>query len=257
MFKQPFPIDRSKLLTVPTPPSFKSSIEGKTIQVLPLVPTTPDKDNSRAGWCTYTQSDQSPEMEILCGGINAKYADAGAIWRFSEDRPIPATPSPFTAKHRVLQRLYVDRKVETGSIEREYLARFVDADSLRDVSGATPEELAAWWKQHRSHLRPKPNSGVFELDRQLLSLGASYDDLDSLLKATAGVLVRYLPDGPVDSRDSATWRAWITKHRPWLFFSELGGFRWHLDPLAQKRGVPSSRLQGEARASRPWPKRIK
>ncbi len=33
------------------------------------------------------------------------------------------------------------------------------------------------------------------------------------------------------------------------FFSECGTYRWYIDPLAKRRGIPSDQLRGPARAS--------
>jgi len=67
-------------------------------------------------------------------------------------------------------------------------------------------------------------------------------------RRAALLLSRYLPDGPAGA-DAETWKAWWKKHAPYLFAIEAGGFRWHLDPLAQKRGVPTAELRGPRRAN--------
>lgn len=41
----------------------------------------------------------------------------------------------------------------------------------------------------------------------------------------------------------------LTANGTYLFFTETGGYVWRLDPLAQKRGVPTAELRGSRRAS--------
>jgi hypothetical protein len=60
---------------------------------------------------------------------------------------------------------------------------------------------------------------------------------------------RFAPDGPV-GRDAGAWSQWHAAHAPYLFFSDWGGYRWYVDPLAKKRGVPAAELRGPARADR-------
>ena len=65
------------------------------------------------------------------------------------------------------------------------------------------------------------------------------------------LLNRYAP-GQLEAEASAEmWREWLRKNRPYLFFSDAGGYRWYLDPLAKRRGIPSERLRGPARATLP------
>jgi len=80
------------------------------------------------------------------------------------------------------------------------------------------------------------------------------EQADKETKAIAArVLVRYLPEGPVGSEEAKDWQGWMKENRPWLFFSDPGGFRWYLDRFAKRKGVPSKEFRGEARASRTWP----
>ena len=58
---------------------------------------------------------------------------------------------------------------------------------------------------------------------------------------------RALVDAAPDAAAEA-WSAWIGAHRDVLFFSESGGYRWYVDPLAKRRGVPTAKLRGPARA---------
>ena len=62
------------------------------------------------------------------------------------------------------------------------------------------------------------------------------------------LLQRYAPDGPA-AGSAEEWTQWWQANRPYLFYSETGCYRWYIDPLAKRGGVPSDKLQGPARAT--------
>jgi hypothetical protein len=49
---------------------------------------------------------------------------------------------------------------------------------------------------------------------------------------------RYL--GPEHGKDAATAVAWITANRPFLFFTDTGGYRWMVDTNAQRRAAKAA-----------------
>ena len=57
------------------------------------------------------------------------------------------------------------------------------------------------------------------------------------------------PDAPGPAATAKQWSAWWKDNGAYLFFTETGGYRWYLDPLAKKRKVPTAKLRGEKRAS--------
>jgi hypothetical protein len=65
------------------------------------------------------------------------------------------------------------------------------------------------------------------------------------------VLKRYVPDGPRSDASVKQWRAWWKENQPYSFFTDRGGYRWMIDPLAKKRAIPTAKLRGPARATRP------
>jgi len=66
-------------------------------------------------------------------------------------------------------------------------------------------------------------------------------------RARGGRLVgRYLPDAK--GLDAGALRAWVAANRAYLFASDTGDYRWYVDPLAKRRGVPSAELRGPRRA---------
>ena len=57
-----------------------------------------------------------------------------------------------------------------------------------------------------------------------------------------------MPIGPAAEAPAEKWRSWWKENKPYLFFSDTGGFRWYVDPLAKARGVSTAQLRGPARA---------
>jgi hypothetical protein len=123
------------------------------------------------------------------------------------------------------------------------------------------EALLAWYSSHRGFMRPD-GKGLLELDEDLQALKVPSDDL-RFFEVTIGclerrsleairarrVLARYAPGGPEEKASGNAWRRWWNENRPYLFFNDAGGFRWYVDPLAKRRGVPTGKLRGPARAS--------
>ena len=64
------------------------------------------------------------------------------------------------------------------------------------------------------------------------------------------MLERYVPIGPGLEASPRAWADWWKANADYLFFGEVGGYRWYIDPLAKARGVPTARLRGPLRASR-------
>ena len=99
-----------------------------------------------------------------------------------------------------------------------------------------------------------------EVDEEAKSLGTPFDSPEFIPKATSAlrdektktaaamVLGRYAPDGPGANAGAEAWAKWWQENSPYLFYSELGCYRWYVDPLAKKRGVPTKELRGAKRA---------
>ena len=70
----------------------------------------------------------------------------------------------------------------------------------------------------------------FKADRPAISAGASRadPDLDELALRVAG---RYLPGRTLVP---AELKAWVEENRKWLFFTDVGGFKWVVDEHAKK-----------------------
>ena len=57
-----------------------------------------------------------------------------------------------------------------------------------------------------------------------------------------------MPCGPDVTSTAQEWLDWFVANRHYLFFTDLGGYRWYVDPLAKARGGPTAELRGPARA---------
>jgi hypothetical protein len=198
---------------------------------------------------------------------------------FTEDQPIAITPSVF-AGSVAEPRGYLDRRLGLkGDIsEANWL---LTSRALDQLKGQQPDQIRKWYASHRPFFHPASDlkapaapgiaSGAstgpevkLEVDEEALSLGAPLDRVEFFSKTVAALarggdeahraaslLARYAPDQhpPMDS--ATAWEDWLKANRPYLFFSDAGDYRWYVDPLAKKRGVPSAELRGPRRASVP------
>jgi hypothetical protein len=287
LFQNPRQIDFSLSRDIPVPDAWSREIKTKTVRVLPLV-ANPSMQY-RNGWCTYTyEHEQVPELEIICGGINAKTPRASGIWRqgsllhfgfeqspsemnetgrsllinsiayaarFADDRPnVRRDPQA-----RIFDRNAIDRLIKNESRElNEYLDWYFEGDLRESVRGKSRPELAEWFRENRGFLCAD-SRGKFVLDEEARRFGIAPDSPEFIAAAIArfdekgvlGLLKRYVPCGPADDASPHDWRRWHSENQPYLIFSDSGGFRWYVDQLARQRQVPTIHLRGTARASAP------
>jgi hypothetical protein len=293
IFDTPLTVDRDRLIAKPWPAEWTDPHAGNTIQVLPLI--LPDKHPQMPGWCTYTRDmAAAPEIEVFCGGINSKTATAGALWRqgnllqygfdlapdemsewgaailvnsityiarFTEDRPIMETPSPFAGREFLTRErieVLIGRK-DAGwwnHIESYFDKRALATSGVKDLAS-----FARWYPSVRRYLAADEN-GALSVDDDLRNLDvdpSTAEFLDRCISDLAGsseqsqrarrLLARYAPAGPSKDATADSWADWWKGNPDYLFYGEIGGYRWYLDPLAKQRGVPTAKLRGPARAS--------
>jgi hypothetical protein len=182
------------------------------------------------------------------------------ISRITEDRPIPRTPSPFEGVTPVA-RAGPDRLFRRPDPSPDYLASYFSAEARAAGNAKDPAAFKRWYRENRAFLRADAKTGKLILDGEAKALGVAPAEPGFFAKVTAALsggwsaerarhlLRRYAPQGPA-SGDGAAWQKWWEENRPYLFFSDSGGYRWYVDPLAKKRKVPSARLRGADRASK-------
>ena len=178
------------------------------------------------------------------------------ISRFTEDRPIDITLSVFGP-----DKVAVSRKRARGyfaSYPREMTNEFTAA-TLATFDWHNATNAQAWFDSQRAWIHPNAEN-YLEVDADAKSLGVVFDSPEFFPKtiaalreeatksSAAAVLARYAPAGPGAGAGAAAWDRWWRENSPYLFYSELGGYRWYVDPLAKQRGVPAAKLHGPLRA---------
>ena len=182
------------------------------------------------------------------------------ISRFTEDRPIAVTPSVFSGSV-ARSRATLDRFLaETGTISGA--SQYLSEGIVQQLQARKAEEVKQWFAQNRAFLHPGTNLIKLEVDEDAVALDAPLDRVEFFEKTVAALrgnaaqagraarlLSCYAPVEAVKLNGADAWEQWFKENRPYLFFSDFGDYRWYIDPLAKKRGVPSTDLRGPARAS--------
>jgi hypothetical protein len=227
---------------------FSGGINSKTVEAAGLW---------RQGNLLHFGFDLSPK-EMNETGKNLLINSIHYIARFQQDRPITRVVSPF--KGLALRHRSVILRAMAKDLGTDYLKHFVAPDLLDAIGSMDRGKVEDWFAEWGDYLRAG-DDGKLVIDEEARALGAGPRTEAFFQRALAGLdqdgepaerarrlLARYAPEGPGQNAPSTEWRKWYQEHRPYLFFSDSGGFRWYVDPLAKSRGVPSIELRGLARA---------
>lgn len=184
------------------------------------------------------------------------------IARFTEDRPLVRTPCVFVQGTRLFDRGVVGRRLAGSEEDLKALEYYLARDTWAGLKGKDRDQLKAWYEGARDYLRAAPD-GKLAVDPEAREFGVPPAGADFLEKAVAALdapdrapqaarlLERYVPLGPAAGGTAGQWRAWLAENKPYLFFSDTGGYHWYLDPLAKKRKAAPAELRGPARATLP------
>lgn len=279
------PIDLKQIANRPTPKAFVPYLTNASVPLLALIRDTSKK--WKDGWCTYSDGfDENPDIEIMCGGENEKTPKAAAIWRqgnllhfgfeqsptemneagqrlllnsiayisrFIEDRPIAVTPSVFGGPV-AYPRAYLDRRLgEKGDTSE--VGHLLSAAPLEQLKNKSADEIKAWHRENRGWLHPGSDVKL-EIDADAKFLNVAIDKPEffertiAALPKTESLLARYAPEETKALDSPGAWQKWYHENKAYLFFSDQGDYRWYVDPLAKKRGIPSAKLRGPARATK-------
>ena len=122
-----------------------------------------------------------------------------------------------------------------------YLKQRFPAELTRD--GVDPAKLRAWYKANEEFIGPGADRRSYVVDADLAARRLSNrkpEFLDWLLatlkkepndRVALRLARRYLGE---NGKDAATAKAWITSNRPFLFFTDTGGYVWLVDLNARR-----------------------
>jgi hypothetical protein len=201
--------------------------------------------------------DQSP-TEMNESGQHLLLNAIAYISRFSEDRPIAVTPSVFAGKV-ARSRSSFARALRNPEYQLDWIKKDIAPELWAKLAPLGREKMAEWVDRNGQFLRPNADLQL-ELDEDLMTLGTPFDKPEFFTKTIARLraggaeaerakrlLERYVPAGP-KTAEANEWAKWWESVKIYAFPSDSGDYCWYIDPLAQKRGVPTGELRGPKRA---------
>lgn len=214
----------------------------------------------RQGNLLYFNFEQNPK-ELNAAGRDLLENSIRYIARFTEDRPIAFTPSPRTGAKTPPVRPWLARTLH-ADFDGDRLPSWFGPPACAVFEKEGEAGFLAWFDGVRGSLHPDAkgklivdpdispgsvaNRDVVFVEYCVRALTEKGETADRARR----LLARYVPTGPKAEASAETWATWFDEHRPYLFFTDLGGYVWLIDPLAKARGVPTAELRGPARADR-------
>ena len=198
------------------------------------------------------------------------------ISRFTGDRPIAVTPSVF-AVPGARPRSAVARWVRQN--HDDWPGQILAPELWANLSSLSHDKLAAWADANARYLHLGATRQIddlplttrrianapqqtrrLEIDGDLAALGIPFDAPDffdkmigelrsgnpDAVSRASRLLERYAPCGPKGG--AGAWAEWWKDNKMYAFASDAGDYRWYVDPLAKKRGIPSAEFRGVKRA---------
>jgi hypothetical protein len=180
------------------------------------------------------------------------------ISRFTEDRPIDVTPSVFAKQPYGISRKRAKGYFTDLAYRTEWATKVLSPSVLAAMDLKDRAAAGKWFTNNSAWLHPNAEC-LLEVDAEAKALGTPFDAADFIPKTIASLregkkgagalLNRYVNNGPAANADVQAWENWWKENGAYVFYSELGSYKWYVDPLAKKRGVPTKDLRGTARAS--------
>jgi hypothetical protein len=169
------------------------------------------------------------------------------IHAFGGHAPLVARKSP--AREAVFDIIYWIRKpISTSESFTKYLIGRIDPKILESAK-MDPDALEREYRARLEYVGPSPDRRyTIDADLEALQLSNRKPQFFEALAARLAkdpkdpqalrLLERYAPQAP---RDAAALETWLGAHRGSLFFSDIGGYRWVLDPRARSSDGSSAR----------------
>ena len=203
--------------------------------------------------------EQSPD-EMNESGRNLLLNAIAYISRFTEDRPISITPSVF-AGPVARSRTTLARWLRNPEFRTDFGKDIVTPVIWEKLSGMPDREAMARWAEENGRFLHPDGAQRLTIDEDLVALNVPFDQPEFFAKVLPGLratdtaardravrlLKRYVPIGP-EGGSADAWDLWWKENQAFSFASDAGDYRWYIDPLAKKRGVPSAELRGPRRA---------
>jgi hypothetical protein len=187
------------------------------------------------------------------GGDPGQMTEAGRrvfvntiVWMKKFDGMKPLVAPTMTPRELVWH--YIDWLRKANDEDSLISAKRRFPDDVREKTKTDPDKLEAFYKEAYERLCPAGGeSGGFRPDPELEELGkvsnrkpefwdavlarlAKNDKDEVALKLVA----RYLPG---EAKPYAELKAWVEENKKYLFFTDVGGFRWMVDEYAKKEAT--------------------
>jgi hypothetical protein len=181
------------------------------------------------------------------------------ISRFTQDRPIAVTRSVRTGAKPIPVRGWLAKSF-MPQLDPERVPSYFNEKECSFLEENGTDAFRQRFDVMRGHYFPD-EKGKLGIDADLLLWEVENDHPAMIARCIEGLaggdgeakrgrrlLDRYVPCGPGESASAEEWLEWFKEHRTFIFFTDIGGYRWYVDPLAKARGVPTEELRGPARA---------
>ncbi|MBI3819376.1 MAG: hypothetical protein HY286_11835 [Planctomycetes bacterium] len=189
------------------------------------------------------------------------------ISRFGNDRAIGNYQSPFLRGGSSTPRSSVEHFILVEKPEKFLVDAFLDPALAEKIMSLSLEKRREWFAAERAFLHPGGGpERTLTIDEDVKVFGIGFDSREFITKAivalesadgptklrAARLLDRYVDDGPHPTQKSNkdAWTKWYEENAPALFFSEVCGYKWLVDPLAKERKISTAELRGSKRADR-------
>lgn len=258
---------------------------GKTVPVWRVQTVAPGRELDFGVVSDPYGFEDSPDAELISSGLNSKGPRSVAIgrhgnfflWGFTG---APSQMTPEARRVFVNSLVYIhrfDRKpplVRRVSRSRDWINPYLGfAERSNSASGYRqwfPERLVtefgadaakyrAFYTAQLNAVLFSPEAKGFDVDPEVLAAGGSNRSVDMLERCVVMLerresadlalrLLRRYTD--VNFLDAAGWRKWLDQNKSRLFFSDVGGYKFFVNPDAPARstGAPSSApVQGATR----------
>jgi len=272
VFQKPFPVN-IQLTEEPTPENYRhwpgGEQLGKTMKMWKVqTKSFPEIDPGLVS-DPYGFAD-SPDAEVISSGLNSKGPDSVAIgrhgnfflWGFSAQ---PSDMTPEGRKCFLNSICYIKKydgqkpliaKTTSGrawalvyagylkTINDENFIKQLFPEDLRQRFGKDPEKYIQYYKENLEYLHEE--KGRVAVDEDVKGLGLSNRKVEFLDRCMSmlekgeeqelamRLLKRYTRETFSDARE---WRAWLEKNRDQLFFTDTGGYKFLIDPVAAAKST--------------------